>query len=436
MATKPPPWKLRLHGLENSRFRLLRSIGRTLEWFCAWPVYWWATFAWTRLVALVATGVATIWVIFAAFKYTTSGGQRKKQQIYQAWEVINSAVGITGSGGRRQALEDLRALGARLDGVDVAGASLSMVDLDSASLRKGSMGSAFLDSALFRYASSEDVDYSRSDLSQADFLGAHLQHADFRGAQASRAMFEGADLTGARFELAAPLRSIKEGLLLDNFASALGQALSSNPRMPLDSLWRNFLAHVPAGALAPPLSAVQTEAVNADFSGARLDSARLVGAVLVFSEFRHATLRHANVAKAWLSYADLRGASLDSLANWQQIGSVSGTNIHGIKGAPKGFRDWALKHGAVEMPTDSAWNRFRRQASYGIVEKVDQQAMPRVTYYVHPNCEPLKRLDPNWKPATGEPTCAEELPEEIPALLRPHKSRSPSTSENGVRDGG
>jgi uncharacterized protein YjbI with pentapeptide repeats len=58
-------------------------------------------------------------------------------------------------------------------------------------------------------------------------------------------------------------------------------------------------------------------------------------------------LSGANLDGADLSSADLRNANLQGIA-WQHIAVVKSANIAGVRNAPEGFRDWALKNGAVE----------------------------------------------------------------------------------------
>jgi len=50
-----------------------------------------------------------------------------------------------------------------------------------------------------------------------------------------------------------------------------------------------------------------------------------------------------------LDDADLRSADLKDL-QWQRLKSVARTNIAGIRNAPAGFSDWAMKNGAVNQP--------------------------------------------------------------------------------------
>ena len=60
----------------------------------------------------------------------------------------------------------------------------------------------------------------------------------------------------------------------------------------------------------------------------------------------------ADLSGAILDDADLRDTDLRD-AHWQQIKSVRGANIAGLKNAPEGFVVWALANGAVnQMSTE------------------------------------------------------------------------------------
>ena len=74
--------------------------------------------------------------------------QARKDSNLQAWQVINSAQGKGGSGGRADALHDLAKNGVSLAGVNVDGAWLEHVDLREASLQMASLMNANLHGAL------------------------------------------------------------------------------------------------------------------------------------------------------------------------------------------------------------------------------------------------------------------------------------------------
>jgi len=81
---------------------------------------------------------------------------------------------------------------------------------------------------------------------------------------------------------------------------------------------------------------------RASFRGANLDRGDLSGADLMGAEFSEATLTDADLSDADLH--DLR---------WEHITDVENANIHGVKNAPKGFVEWAMKHGAQDIDAGS-----------------------------------------------------------------------------------
>jgi uncharacterized protein YjbI with pentapeptide repeats len=200
---------------------------------------------WTLLEVLEYLGSFSV-LVAVAF-YFAESGDRVKQRHYQAWQVINTAQGKGGSGGRIEALEELSADRVPLVGVDVSSAFLQGLHLKNANLL-------------------------RSDFSAADLRNSYLAGVDFTLADLNSANLRGAKLDGAM--------------------------------------------------------CAQTNLRNADLEGSSLVGADLTGATL--------------------DDADLRGADLRDV-NWQQIKSVKGAIVAGVKNAPPGFVDWALKNGAMEQ---------------------------------------------------------------------------------------
>ena len=71
------------------------------------------------------------------------------------------------------------------------------------------------------------------------------------------------------------------------------------------------------------------------FQGANMDDCDLTGADLTGAD-----LSGTSLADAELSHADLRAV------RWEQIANVKNANLFGVKNAPQGFEEWAMKHGA------------------------------------------------------------------------------------------
>jgi uncharacterized protein YjbI with pentapeptide repeats len=213
------------------------------EWSWQWVAF--ALSRWSFLDVLDYLGSFS--VLVAVIFYFSASGDRVKQRHYQAWQVINTAQGKGGSGGRIDALQELNADHVPLVGVDVSTAFLQGLRLEHADLLRSDFSAA---------------DLRSSDLRGADFTSANLRSANFRYSNLEGASFTDADMD------------------------------------------------------------------NDDLMSANLASARFSGTDLSATD---------------LSFADLRNI------DWQQIKSIRGANIAGVKNPPAGFVDWALRNGATQI---------------------------------------------------------------------------------------
>ncbi|MGO9438619.1 MAG: pentapeptide repeat-containing protein [Terracidiphilus sp.] len=237
--TRPAPWQIRR---QIARKWMLPFIA--LEWIWEWVAFGLSN--WTFLEVLEYLGSFS--VLVAVIFYFSESGDRVKQRHYQAWQVINTAQGKGGSGGRIEALQELNADDVPLVGVDASTAFLQGIQLRNANLLRSNLSSA---------------DLRNSDLSHCNFSLANLGSANFRGAHIDRANFTQADLR------------------------------------------------------------------NADLNGSSLEAADLTGALL--------------------DNADLRSADLTDI-RWQNLKSIAMANIAGVRNAPAGFVEWAMKNGAINQP--------------------------------------------------------------------------------------
>lgn len=238
MTRRPAEWNEIQSGMKHSWLLPLRRC----EWVFEWAAY--ALSRWSFLEVLEYLGSLSI--LIGVIFYFSESGDRIQQRHYQAWQVINTAQGKGGSGGRIEALQELNADHVPLVGVDISSAFLQGIHLERANLL-------------------------RADLSAADLRGSAFQSADLTYADLHSANFRGS-----------------------NFANTnLANADLNN-----------------------------SDLVGSDLSGARLDNANL-------------------------SSADLRNANLKGIL-WQHIAAIKAANIAGIRNAPEGFREWALKSGAIE----------------------------------------------------------------------------------------
>lgn len=209
---------------------------------CMWEWIAYVLSRWSFLEVL--DYLETFSVLIAVIFYFSESGDRVKQRHYQAWQVVNTAQGKGGSGGRIEALQELNADRVPLVGVDVSGAFLQGVRLEKARLLRSNFSAA-------------DVRDGRFE--SADFSYANLRSTNFRGSQLAAASFDSANL----------------------------------------------------------------------------DESDLTG-----SDLSRADLTDASLEEADLTNADLRDV------RWEHIASVKNANISGVKNAPRGFVDWAMKHGA------------------------------------------------------------------------------------------
>jgi len=235
---RPEPWQvLKQHAAAKWLIPF-----HAFEYVWDWVAYFLSKWAFLEVLEYLGTFSVLIGVIF----YFSESGDRIKQRHYQAWQVINTAQGKGGSGGRIEALQELNADRVPLVGVDVASAYLQGLDLRGANLM-------------------------RSDFSSTDLRNSRLAGVNFSYANLNSANLREASLEHVRF--------------------------------------------------------AQADLESADLSASNLTGADLTGAVL--------------------DDADLTGADVKD-ARWQQIKSLKGANLAGVKNAPEGFAAWAVAHGAVE----------------------------------------------------------------------------------------
>ena len=184
---------------------------RALEWVLEWAAYFLSRWALLEVLEYLSILSVLIGVIF----YFSEAGDRTKQKHYQAWQVINTAQGKGGSGGRIEALQELNLDRVPLVGVNVAGAFLQGIrllranllraDLEAADLRDSILDGSDLEyanlrSANFRQARLRGVNFMGADLTDADFVNADLAGADLRGASMSNADLRNVNLAGIRWQ--------------------------------------------------------------------------------------------------------------------------------------------------------------------------------------------------------------------------------------------
>lgn len=175
----------------ESRGRLRRSWAAPfyfLEWMLEWAAFYLSNWKFLHVVNYLRTFGILVAVVF----YFSESGDRLKQKHYQAWQVINTAQGKGGNGGRLDALQELNEDRVPLVGVDVSGAFLQGLHLEKANLARANLSSADVRNAVLK-----GIDFSDADLRSANFRECSCRGASFRGATLDDADFSDADLSDA-----------------------------------------------------------------------------------------------------------------------------------------------------------------------------------------------------------------------------------------------
>lgn len=188
-----------------------------LEWVWEWAAFLLSN--WTFLEVLEY--LSSLSVLVAVVLFFSESDMRLKQKHYQAWQVINTAQGKGGSGGRIEALQELNAdrvdlvgvdvSGAFLRGIDLHGARLVRADLSASDARSGNFQSADLtdanlSSGNFRKSNFRNAELQGSTLDDADLVGADLSHADLSGASLDNIDLRQANFDGTNWK---QIKSIK-----------------------------------------------------------------------------------------------------------------------------------------------------------------------------------------------------------------------------------
>jgi hypothetical protein len=186
-----------------------------MTWAADWAAYMLGK--WSLVELLEYLGSFSI--LFAAIFYFADAPDRMKQKHYQAWQVINTAQGKGGNGGRIDALQELNDDRVALIGVDVSDAYLEGVRLERAEARRANFSSADMRGAHLTRASLEDADLHFANLRGADLrecklAGSRMDDADLAGASLAgadlaQASLERADLRGADLDQVRNWQTIK-----------------------------------------------------------------------------------------------------------------------------------------------------------------------------------------------------------------------------------
>jgi hypothetical protein len=188
----------------------------------------WVAYAlgnWAFLEVLEYLG--SLGVLIAVIFYFAEGGDRLKQKHYQAWQVINSAQGKGGNGGRIDALEELNA-----DGVSLVGVDLSSAFLKGVQLRKAKLARANFDGADARDADLSGAYLEDASLRATNFRGARLVGTSLGGTVLTGADLSGADLSGANLENADLGNAELDGVKWEGIKSVKGMNVYGVEKAP------------------------------------------------------------------------------------------------------------------------------------------------------------------------------------------------------------
>lgn len=217
-SPRPEPWRL---YRQRVRSRIILPL-LYIEWtarLAAWLLSQWALLE-------VLEYCSTLGIVVGVIFYFAGAKSRLEQKHYQAWQVINTAQGKGGSGGRIDALQDLNSDGIALVGVDLSGAFLQNLDVPKAKLRRANLSRADMRNSILFSANLENASmfYTNlrgADLRQArlggvtDLTNADLTGADLSGADLDQAILDMADLRNTELAGIQNWRSIQSIKLAD-----------------------------------------------------------------------------------------------------------------------------------------------------------------------------------------------------------------------------
>jgi pentapeptide repeat protein len=190
----PEPWPI---YTSRPKSRWLKPF-YGLNWLCAWTAHLLSRWVLLEILEYLGTFSILIGVVF----YFAESGDRVKQKHYQAWQVINTAQGGGGSGGRIEALQELNADRVPLVGIDLSDAFLQGLRLDHADLTRSNFGSADLRDSSFISARLEYAAFNSANLRGSALGKANLRHTSFTDADLAGADLSGADLSESRLDKA------------------------------------------------------------------------------------------------------------------------------------------------------------------------------------------------------------------------------------------
>jgi Pentapeptide repeats (8 copies) len=194
--SRPAPWSEWRKSRPRAGTAPFAAPFLAIEWSFEWLAF--ALSNWILVEVLEYLG--TFSVLIAVVFYFSESGDRTKQRHYQAWQVINTAQGKGGSGGRIEALQELNADRVPLVGVDVSTAFLQGVNLRNANLLRANLSAADLRNSNLAGSNLTLASLDSANLRNAALDHAHCAQADFHDADLNGSSLVGVDLSGATVE--------------------------------------------------------------------------------------------------------------------------------------------------------------------------------------------------------------------------------------------
>jgi len=297
-SEKPKSWKEHKQSIKHKWLVPFMLPG----WLCKQLSYFLGQWAFLHIlwhIGRLIIFIAVISYFMGADERRIQAENQRKAKHYQAWQVINTAYGKPGNGGRVDALHDLHRDGISLVGVDLSNAFLPELRLTRANLRQVNFAGADLYRANLAGADLRQANLARANLSGVNLTGANLRDVNLTGADLGGVDLGGADLWGA------------------DLAGAYLHGVN--------------------------LTGADLRAVN--LTGTYLWGADLAGANLWGADFSGAALSEAN---------------LEDIRNWRDIKSIKQAKIYIVENPPEGFIIWATapEQGAVLIQNEDEWKKL------------------------------------------------------------------------------
>jgi len=245
--------------------------------------------------------VEAISILFALGFFIANIDTQQKRSNYEAWQVINSAQGKGGNGGRIRALEDLNK-----DEESLAGLIANNADLTGVQLEWADLARARLENTILNY----------SNLSNANLIKANLKDAELNNAKLIETELDGADLSGAQLIKAnlSKAKLVWVKLIGANLREAkfCGADLSDTDLSGAKLVNADFSDAILCRAKLSIGETIinNTDFRNADLSGTELSEFTLNGLNFSDAKFIGAVLKEVKLIRANLSGANLSGADL------------------------------------------------------------------------------------------------------------------------------